>query len=349
MNVIKKPFGQYEGHGVDSYTLQNDSGMEVMFITYGGAITNMLAPDRKGKFENVVLGFDTLEQYVEHEHYYGALIGRVAGRIGGAGYSSHGKRVELTANENGNHLHGGDKGFNRVIWTVGNVAVEKDEVSVYLSYLSPDGEEGYRGNIKVDVTYTLTNANEFTIAYRAVPDHDTPINMTSHSYFNLSGDYKEDILSHTLQMNADEILDLAGDLVPTGKLIPVEGTPFDFHDGKTILAGMQSGLEEGYDHAFVLNKKDRGISLWDEKSGRAISVETDQQSVVLYTGNHLTDDVLTGGVRGRSHLGLCLETQGFPDAVNHPHFPSVTVKKGDVYSASTTFRFHVINSDENQH
>ena len=343
MDVIRKPFGEYGGIGVDSYTLQNDFGMEVTFIMYGGAITKILAPDREGKSENVVLGFDTLEQYVEHEHYYGALVGRVAGRIGGAGYSSHGERVELTANENGNHLHGGDKGFNRVIWTVEKMTVEKDEVSVRFSYLSPDGEEGYPGNVKMDVTYTLSNENEFIITYKAVPDRDTPINMTSHSYFNLSGDYKENILSHKLQMKADEVLDLSDDKVPTGKLIATQGTAFDFHEGRTILDGMNSGLEKGYDDAFVLNKEDKRIHLSHEKSGRAMTVETDQESVVLYTGNHLTDDLLTGSVKGRQHLGLCLETQGYPDAVNHPHFPSVLVKKGDVYRASTTFRFHILN------
>ena len=341
MDVKRKPFGEIDGHEVDSYTLHNDSGMEMTFITYGGAITKILAPDREGKCENVVLGFDTLQQYVEHEHYYGALIGRVAGRIGGAGYSSNGERVELMANESGNHLHGGDKGFNRVIWTVEEVTVGRDEVSVRLFYLSSDGEEGYPGNVKVGVTYTLTNENEIMITYQAVPDRDTPINMTSHSYFNLSGDYKEDILSHRLKMGAKEILDLSGDNVPTGKLIPVGGTPFDFREGRTILDGMKSGLEEGYDHAFVLNNEDGAISLSHEKSGRRMTVETDQESVVLYTGNHLTGDLLTGGVTGRSYLGLCLETQGYPDAINHPHFPSVLVKKGEEYRASTTYRFFV--------
>ncbi|MBN8194566.1 galactose mutarotase [Bacillus sp. NTK074B] len=343
MDVIRKPFGELNGQEVDSYTLRNDMGMEVSFITYGGAITKILAPNRNGEWENVVLGFDTLEQYVNHQHCFGALIGRVAGRIGGAGYSLHGERVDLTANERGNHLHGGDKGFNRVIWTAEEVTTDIDEVSVRLSYWSRDGEEGYRGNVKVDVTYTLTNGNDFSITYRAVSDQDTPINMTSHSYFNLSGDYNEDILSHKLKMSADGILELAEDKVPTGKVTSVEGTPFDFQEERTILDGMKSGLAEGYDHAFILNKEEGRLSLSHEKSGRKMTVKTDQDSVVLYTGNHLTGDVLTGGVKGRSHLGLCLETQGYPDAVNHPHFPSILVKEGEVYRASTTFQFHVLS------
>lgn len=343
MDVIKKPFGEIDGEAVDSYTLRNDAGMEMTFMTFGGAITKILTPDKNGVLENVVLGFDTLEQYVQHVHYYGALIGRVAGRIGQAGYSSQGKKVELTPNDSGNHLHGGKIGFNRVIWAVEEVSVEKEEVSVRLSYLSRDGEEGYPGNVKVDVTYTLTNGNELLIQYEAEPDGDTPINMTSHSYFNLSGAYKEDILSHRLEMEADRILELSGDKVPTGKLIPTEGTGFDFSEGQTIVEGMKSGPKEGYDHAFVLNKKNDPIVLSHEESGRAMTVETDQEAVVLYTGNHLSGDLLTGGVKGREHLGLCLETQGYPDAVNHPHFPSVMVKKGEVYKASTTYSFHVLN------
>lgn len=343
MDVIKKPFGEMDGKAVESYTLKNDSGMEMTFITYGAAITKILTPDKDGVLENVVLGFDTLEQYVQHVHYYGALIGRVAGRIGQAGYPSQGKKVELTPNDSGNHLHGGKIGFNRVIWSVEEVSVKKEEVSVRLSYFSRDGEEGYPGNVKVDVTYTLTNSNELLIEYGAEPDCDTPINMTSHSYFNLSGAYKEDILSHRLQMKADWILELSGEKVPTGKLIPSEGTAFDFHDGQTIYEGMQSGQKEGYDHAFILNKGEKGIALSHAESGRAMTVETDQEAVVLYTGNHLTDDLLSGGVRGRKHLGLCLETQGYPDAVNHPHFPSVMVKEGEVYKASATYSFHVLN------
>ncbi|MGF3105034.1 aldose epimerase family protein [Rossellomorea sp. DUT-2] len=343
MDVIKKPFGEMDGKAVESYTLKNDSGMEMTFITYGGAITKIITPDKNGVLENVVLGFDTLEQYVQHVHYYGALIGRVAGRIGKANYPSRGKKVELTSNDSGNHLHGGKIGFNRVIWAVEEASVEKEKVSVCLSYLSRDGEEGYPGNVKVDVTYSLTNSNELLIEYGAEPDCDTPINMTSHSYYNLSGNYKEDILSHRLQMKADWILELSSDKVPTGKFIPSEGTAFDFHDGQTIYEGMQSGQGEGYDHAFVLNKGNQGIVLSHEESGRAMTVETDQEAVVLYTGNHLTDDLLTGGARGREHLGLCLEAQGYPDAVNHPHFPSVMVKKGEVYKASTRYSFHVLN------
>jgi aldose 1-epimerase len=343
MDVIKKPFGEMYGKVVESYTLKNDSGMEMTFITFGGAITKIVTPDKNGVLENIVLGFDTLEQYVQHVHYYGALIGRVAGRIGQASYPSQGKKVELTSNDSGNHLHGGKIGFNRVIWAVGEVSVEKEKVSVRLSYLSRDGEEGYPGNVKVDVTYTLTNSNELLIEYRAEPERDTPINMTSHSYFNLSGAYKEDILTHRLQMKADRVLELSDDKVPTGRLIPSEGTAFDFHDGQTIHEGMQSGQKEGYDHAFILNKGEQGIVLSHEESGRAMTVDTDQEAVVLYTGNHLSDDLLWGGVKGREHLGICLETQGYPDAVNHPHFPSVMVKKGEVYKASTTYSFHVLN------
>ncbi|MCA1065238.1 aldose epimerase family protein [Rossellomorea sp. AcN35-11] len=346
MDVIKKTFGVFGEQEVDSYTLRNDAGMQVTFMTYGGTIMEMLTPDKKGKLENVVLGFDTLEEYIQHVYYYGALVGRVAGRIGQASYVSNGKKVELCPNEDGNHLHGGKKGFDKVIWTVDDISVGGDEVSVRLSYLSRDGEEGYPGNVKVDVTYTLTNENAFAITYGAEPDRDTPINMTSHSYFNLSGDYKEEILSHRLHIPADHVLELSEEKIPTGAWIPTEGTAFDFHGDRAISDRMELGQEEGYDHAFCLNEGQQPMSLVHEDSGRVMTVETDQKAVILYTGNDLGGHELSGGVPVRKHLGLCLETQGYPDAVNHPHFPTVMVKKGEVYKASTTYSFHVLREQE---
>ncbi|MCA1055257.1 galactose mutarotase [Rossellomorea aquimaris] len=340
MNIVKGTFGEIRGKEVHSYTLKNDSGMEVTVITYGGAITQILTPDRDGTLENVVLGFDTLQEYIEHTHYFGSIAGRVAGRIGGASYSHQGETVHLTANEGSNHLHGGSTGFNSVIWEEEDMTTEDDRVSVTISHLSRDGEEGYPGNVKVYVTYTLTNEGRLHIDYKGETDRDTPLNLTNHSYFNLSGNAKSDILQHVLKMEADAYLPLTEENLPTGEVRPVEGTAFDFREGRTIQSGMERSheVEIGYDHPFVL-KKDGGILLLHEESGRIMTVETDQESVVLYTGNFLTGERLSGGNTARRHTGICLETQGYPDAVNHPGFPSIILKTGETYRASTTYTF----------
>jgi aldose 1-epimerase len=342
MDIRKEAFGDLNGQQVDSYTLKNDHGMEVSFITYGGAVTKILAPDRNGRLENVVLGFDTLDDYIGHTHYFGAIAGRVAGRIGNAQYSLNGETIDLTENEGRNHLHGGNEGFNCVNWHEEEVNIASDSVSVKLSYHSRDGEEGYPGNVKVYAAYTLTNEGGFLIEYSAVPDRDTPINLTSHSYFNLSGDASSPVLDHTLQIEGDAYLPLNGENLPAGEIRPVEGTPFDFRQPRTILDGMGDSKEtkEGYDHPFTL-KKDGKIVLSHERSGRMMTIETDQPSVVLYTGNFLTGERLSGGNTAGRHKGLCLETQGYPDAVNHPHFPSVMVKAGEEYRASTSYIFSV--------
>ncbi|MEL3970907.1 aldose epimerase family protein [Rossellomorea oryzaecorticis] len=342
MDIRKEIFGEIEGKQVDSYSLKNDHGMEVSFITYGGTVTKILAPDRNGCLENVVLGFDTLDEYIKHTHYFGAIAGRVAGRIGNARYSWNGKTVELTPNEGRNHLHGGSIGFNHVIWNEEKVSVAADRVSVTISYYSRNGEEGYPGNLKVDASYTLTDKGSFLIEYQAETDSDTPVNLTNHSYFNLSGDAKYPILDHTLQMEADAYLPLTEENLPTGEIRHVEGTPFDFRQPRTILEGMGESEEtkDGYDHPFVL-KKDGSVVLSHAGSGRTMTVETDQKSVVLYTGNFLTGERLSGGGTAGRHKGLCLETQGYPDAVNHPHFPSVMVKAGEVDRASTVYTFGV--------
>ncbi|MGR3765892.1 aldose epimerase family protein [Rossellomorea sp. NS-SX7] len=342
MDIKKEVFGKYREKQVDAYTLKNDHGMEVTFITYGGAVTKILVPDRNGRLENVVLGFGTLDAYIEHTHYFGAIVGRVAGRIGQSRYDHQGETVELTPNEGENHLHGGRSGFNSGVWEEEEVAIEFDRVSVKISYLSRDGEEGYPGNLKVFVTYTLTNEGCFHIKYQAEADRDTPLNLTNHSYFNLSGDAKEDVLGHVLQMDADSFLPLSEENLPTGEIRPVEGTAFDFRQKRTIREDMGKSEEtkNGYDHPFVLNKSGN-ITLSHEGSGRVMTVGTDQESFVLYTGNFLTGDILSEGVPAGKHAGLCLETQGYPDAVNHPHFPSVMVKAGEEYRASTSYTFTV--------
>ncbi len=348
MDIMKKPFGELEGTPIDAYTLKNDNGIELTFITYGGTITKIMMPDRDGNVENIVLGFDTVEEYVQHSHYFGALIGRVAGRIGNGRYQQDGEEIRLTKNDGPNHLHGGATGFNRVIWKAEELPTGDGEVSVKLTYTSEAGAEGYPGNLETAVTYTLTNDNEFRIDYRAEADEDTPVNLTNHSYFNLSGDAKETVLDHSLTMKADRYLALSDEILPTGKVEEVEGTPFDFREGRKISTGADSNhpqtmkVGNGYDHPFVLSENgNREIRLAHEKSGRALTIETDQQAVVLYTGNQLIDDLEIRGVPARKHLGLCLETQGYPDAVNHPHFPSVMLGKGDQYTATTTYLFQV--------
>lgn len=347
MEVIKDTFGQLNGETIYAYTLKNDKGMEVTSINYGCIITKMLVPDQNGKIENVVLGFDTVEEYIEHSPFFGAVIGRVAGRIGGASFELDGKTYDLAVNNGPNHLHGGLKGFDKVIWDT-NVIEGDDSVGLEFTYFSPDGEEGYPGNLTVKVTYTLDNNNVFTIAYEGVSDENTLLNLTNHTYFNLNGNLKDDILNHVLTLKSDKFIELNDDLIPTGEFLDVENTAFDFRQGREIKDGTISTLKQnqlagnGYDHPFVLSSNhNREIILECPESGRNLVVETDEPCVVLYTGNQMGDDFDMNGVPSRKHLGLCLETQKHPDAINQPNFDSIVLKKGESYKSQTSFQFNV--------
>ncbi len=347
MKITEKDFGQYDGQSVTEYTLVNDAGMTVSCLDFGCVITKIIVPDRNGNFENVVLGFDRLEDYLKWSPYFGAVVGRVVGRIQGAKFELDGKEYTLAANEGPNHLHGGRKGFNSVIWQAKPFKAE-NAIGIKFFYRSPDGEEGYPGNLETTVTYRLNNDNEWNITYEAKTDQKTLVNLTNHSYFNLSGNSKRDCSEHKLQLDNNRFLELGADLIPTGRLLDAADTPFDFRNGRKIKDGIQSNhpqnilVGNGYDHPIVFSKKGQNtIALSDEESGRELTVTTDQPCVVLYTSNQLAGPFSISGVKARNYLGVCLETQGFPDAIHHPEFPSVVLSPEDVYYQETSYRFSV--------
>ncbi|PLS05676.1 aldose epimerase family protein [Neobacillus cucumis] len=345
MKVEEKHFGCYDGADVTEYTLTNDSGMTVSCLNFGCVITKILVPDREGTMENVVLGFDNFEDYQKLSPYFGAVCGRVAGRIKGASFELDGNKYVLVQNEAPNHLHGGVKGFDSVIWETKKVEAE-NAAGLTFFYHSPDGEEGYPGNLETTVTYLLTNDNELKVTYEARTDKKTLVNLTNHSYFNLSGNIKRDCSEHILQLDSDRFLELASDLMPTGEMPASVNTPFDFTAGRKLKDGMESSYPQnvlvgkGYDHPLVFSEEgENRIVLSEEESGRVLEITTDQPCVVLYTSNMLDGDFEISGVKARNYLGVCLETQGLPDAIHHPNFPSVTLNPKDVYRTATTYRF----------
>lgn len=345
MEISKTSFGKLDDQEVKAFTLTNDAGMSVTCLNYGCIITKILVPDRNGIVENVVLGFDCLEDYLQYSPYFGAVVGRVAGRVKGAAFELDGEVFRLTVNENVNHIHGGIKGLSHVIWQAEDIQNEAG-IGIVFTHQSPDGEEGYPGTLNLKITYLLTNENELKISYEAQSDRKTIVNLTNHSYFNLSGNLKTDILNHQLTINSQAILELDEQLLPTGKLLDVTDTAFDFREGRiikegTVSAHLQNVLAgNGYDHPFVLNEEeDKVITLADPESGRSLKVETDQPSVVVYTSNQLVGDFEIFGVPAQKYLGICLETQGFPDAVHHSHFPSIVLDKDEIYQSTTTYQF----------
>ncbi|GGJ58128.1 aldose 1-epimerase [Anoxybacillus voinovskiensis] len=352
MKIVQEQWTEVDGRPIIAYTFTNDNGIEVTCINYGCIITKIVTPDRHGNYENIVLAFDDFSSYLTNHPYLGAVIGRVAGRIKNASFELNGKTYTLYKNENGNHLHGGKKGFHHAIWQGAGFS-RKDEVGVQFSYTSPDGEEGYPGNVDVHVTYTLNNQNELTISYRATSDKDTPITLTNHTYFNLSGNVKSDILQHQLKIKSDRFLELDHEFLPTGALLDVTGTPFDLREGKTIKEGVEAthpqivSVGQGYDHPFLLNTHhDEEIVLLDPESGRTLIVETDEPGVVVYTGNQLPSEIKVNGAPARKYLGICLETQALPDAVHHSHFPSCILRAGEMYSSVTKYTFRVHEEGE---
>lgn len=340
---ITEEFGTMDdGSPVQLFTLENANGMEVSVTNYGGIVTSIKVPDKNGNIENVVLGFDDLEQYKSGHPFFGAIAGRYANRIAKGRFELNGEVYELATNDGENHLHGGVEGFDKKRWSA---EVNEEENSVTLSYLSPDGEEGYPGNLDVEVTYTLTDDNELQIDYHATTDQSTVVNLTNHSYFNLSGDPSEGILDHLLTINADRYTPVDEGLIPTGELHPVEGTAFDFTQPETVGARIDS-IPPGYDHNYVLNNPDSGLrkiaTVEHQQSGRIMEVYTDQPGVQLYTGNFLD-----GSLRDRQgnpieqYAALCLETQTFPDSPNQPDFPSPVLNPGDTYETTTIYQFKV--------
>jgi aldose 1-epimerase len=342
----KLPFGTMpDGGEVSLYVLRNKNGAEAKVTTYGAILTEFTIPDRDGKLTNVVLGHDKLEDYLKNKAYFGATVGRTANRIASGQFTLEGKNYKLDTNDDRhNSLHGGWKGFNKQNWSA-TTDEGTGQSSVTFTHVSKDGEEGFPGEVHVKASYTLTDDNKLIIDYEATSDRTTIINLTNHSYFNLDGAGTGDILDHELMIAADEFTPVDDRLIPTGKLAKVEGTPLDFRKPKKIGAQIKELPESlgGYDHNFVLKKVPAGtfnVEVSSAASGRRMRVTTTQPGMQLYCGNFLDGtDVGHGGPYHRYH-GFCLETQGFPDAINNPEFPSPILKKGDVYKHRTVFDFN---------
>jgi aldose 1-epimerase len=345
-SVASEPFGSTaDGKAVQLYTLANDKGTSVKFLSYGGIITQIQVPDRSGRIGNVVLGFKTLAEYESKSPYFGAIVGRYANRIAGGKFSLDGTNYTLALNNGANALHGGKKGFDKVVWTVKPL----EGASAELTYTSPDGEEGYPGNLKVRVVYNWTNENELKVEYEATTDKPTIINLTSHSYFNLSGDGAGSIENHILSVNADKFTPVDAGGIPTGEVKSVAGTPFDFRVAKPIGARIGSNDPQmvngrGYDHNFLVNQTGGAVTLdatlYDPASGRVMDISSDQPGLQFYTGNFL--DGTTYGAAGKQYRqgdGLCLETQHMPDSPNHTNFPSTRLDPGKTYKTVTIHKF----------
>ena len=341
--ITQKPFGTLDdGREVSLFTLSNEHELEVNITNYGGIVTSIRTPDKNGDWDNVVLGFDSLKPYLEGTPYFGAIIGRYGNRIANGRFELSGTEYTLATNNGDNHLHGGIKGFDKVLWD----AEPQPDGSLKLTYLSEDGEEGYPGNLKVEVVYALSNNNELKIRYRATTDKATPVNLTNHSYFNLSGEPENTILDHKLKINAQKYTPVNEDLIPTGELKPVEGTPFDFTSFHTI--GERIGqVPGGYDHNFVLKRSTQSedslfhaATVRHPESGREMKVFTTEPGLQFYSGNFL-DGSLTApdGSSMIKHAALCLETQHFPNSPNEPGFPTTILQPGDRYQTSTIYQF----------
>ena len=357
MAVTQSSFGTMpDGTTIDLFTLTNARGVEVRVITYGAVIVSIKAPDRRGRFDDIVTGFDTLDGYLTRSRYFGAVVGRYGNRIANGRFTIDGKTYELATNNGKNHLHGGLRGFDKVVWK-GSRFERDGNAGVALTYVSHDGEEGYPGTLTATVTYTLTPRNELIVDYGATTDKATPINLTNHSYFNLAGDGHGDILQHQLTIDADRYTPTDDTQIPTGQLAAVEGTPFDFRKATPIGARIDASDEQirrghGYDHNFVLNGWDSSAKaaervrhaarLVDPASGRTLDVATTEPGVQFYSGNNLDGSAVgkSGHVYAR-RTSLCLETQHFPDSPNHASFPPTILRPGEHFQSRTVFTFGV--------
>jgi aldose 1-epimerase len=337
--VTKVSWGEADGKPVDLYTLTNANGVQVKITNYGGTVTSWVTPDKAGNKSNVVLGFDSLSGYLAKPPYFGAIIGRYGNRIGKGTFKIDTATYKLATNNGENHLHGGNKGFDKVVW---DAKPADSTASLTLTYLSKDGEEGYPGNLNITVVYTLTDDNELLIDYTAETDKATVVNLTNHSYFNLTGDVNNTILDHQLQINADKYTPVDEGLIPTGELKDVKGTPFDFLQPHKIGERI-AAVDGGYDHNFVLTRKGSDLelvaTLSDSVSGRILEVFTTEPGLQFYSGNFLDGTIKTSdGKTINLHTGLCLETQHFPDSPNKSSFPSTLLKPGEKYHTVTKYK-----------
>jgi len=346
MGIIKQPFGTIDGAEVSLYTLETASGLKMRVMDYGATVVSLHVADRHGRLGDVVLGYDSLQRYLSGGPYFGAVIGRFGNRIGGARFTLDGLEYCLAANNGPNHLHGGVKGFDKIIWTTEEVG-KAGAIGLRFTHLSKNGDEGYPGNLQVAVIYWLTDANEFAIDYEAATDKATPVNLTHHSYFNLAGHGNGDILGHELTLFAERFTPTDSGLIPTGELRSVAGTPMDFRAPKRIGDDIDAGYEPlqlagGYDHNWVLDNPGGELKLaakvCEPESGRMMELLTTEPGVQFYAGNYLA---LTGkdGKLYPKRGGFCLETQHFPDSPNKPDFPNVILRPGEIYRSRTIHKF----------
>ena len=349
--ITKADFGKTtEGQAVEIYTLRNANGAEADIMTYGGIVQKLTMPDKNGKFADVVLGFDDLPGYIDKSPYFGALIGRYGNRIGGARFTLEGKTYTLATNNGPNSLHGGLKGFDKVVWTARPMQTSQGPALI-LTYASLDGEEGFPGNLMVTATYTLTDDNALKLECTAVTDRPTVVNLTHHSYFNLSGQGNGDILGHIVYINADQTTPVDAGLIPTGEFKSVAGTPFDFRNPTAIGARINEPdvvlqYGPGYDHNWVISKPPGQLGLQarvaEPTTGRVMEVWSDEPGLQFYAGNFLDGSIIgKGGVTYQARTGFCMEPQHYPDSPNKANFPSVVLKPGQTFHNTIIYKFSV--------
>jgi aldose 1-epimerase len=348
MSIEQQPFGKTaDGTPVDLYTLRNGNGMQVQISNYGGTVVSLVVPDRDGTPADVVLGFDTLKEYVDHSPYFGCIVGRYANRVAGGRFTLDGIEYELAQNDGSNHLHGGAVGFDKRVWHA--EPVETEAAGLRLTYVSPDGEEGYPGTLTTTVLYTVAESNTLAIEYTATTDQATVVNLTNHSYFHLTGAGSGDILNHELLINARYYTPVNESLIPTGELRDVSGTPFDFRQLTPIGARIDDQNEQlqrggGYDHNWVVNGEPGTVRLaaraYEPLTGRMLEVRTTEPGIQFYAGNMMPSQI--EGKGGQVYVwrgGFCLETQHYPDSPNQPEFPSTVLRPDEIYQTVTTFAF----------
>jgi len=351
VSITKSFYGKTKDNKkIDLYSFKNENGMQVDIINYGGIITSLKVPDKNGETEDIVLGYNKLEDYINENPYFGSIIGRYGNRIAKGKFNLNGNQYTLATNNDENHLHGGNIGFDKVIWEA-ETKINSNSSSLILKYLSRDMEEGYPGNLYTTVTYKITNDNSVEIKYEAQTDKTTVINLTQHSYFNLSGDFNQSILNHKVKINANQFLPVNKSLIPTGNKLNVSMTPFDFRNYKEIKKDinaddLQLNYGNGYDHCWVLNDYKNGYRLvasaFHEESGRLMEVYSDQPGLQFYTGNFLDGSLPQKGEGFYNfRSGFCMETQHFPNSPNQPDFPSVTLNPNEKYNSKTTYKFKI--------
>jgi aldose 1-epimerase len=343
MELKREHFGRTPGGGeVVLFTLANKRGLTVKVMNLGCTIVSVRMPDRQGREEEITLGYDSPAKYLAGNAYFGALIGRYANRIAGGKFSLDGRSYTLACNEKGrHHLHGGDRGFDKRLWRAEEERAP-DEAGIVFTYLSPDGEEGYPGDLRVSARYSLNEDSELTLAYRAETSRSTPVNLTNHAYWNLAGAGSGNVLGHTLRLNCPSYLPVGGDLIPSGEVAAVEGTPMDFRQDKRIGHDIER-TAGGYDHCFVLAAAEGqpalAARLYEQNCGRGMEITTTKPAIQLYTGNFLDDVPGAGGRVFARHGAVCLETEFYPDAPNQPAFPDTVLRPGEVYEQRTVYRF----------